>query len=194
MHLTQAYDSYIIIAWSGETGMKAIWRMVLTVFMGLVLTVGMASHVIARQQTKSVQQQLIGTWHLVYAITTLPDGTKREGFGGNTQGILMLDRKGNFSIQLMGDARRKFASNSRLQGTPEENKGVAMGSIAYYGTLSIDDATHTVTLHVANNSFSNWDGTDQKRIITKLAGDDLTWSDPATSMGGTSVNIWKRTK
>jgi len=166
--------------------------MALAAFLGFALTVGMASHVIAQQQTKSVMQQLVGTWQLVYAITTLSDGTKREGFGGNTQGIFMLDGKGNFSIQLMGDARRKFASNSRLQGTPDENKGVAMGSIAYYGTLSIEDATNTVTLHVVRNSFSNWDGTDQKRIITKLAGDDLTWSDPATSMGGASVNVWKR--
>jgi ABC-type uncharacterized transport system substrate-binding protein len=34
----------------------------------------------------------------------------------------------------------KFGSNNRMSGTPEENKAIVQGSIAYFGTYSIDEA------------------------------------------------------
>ncbi len=174
--------------------MKAICRMALAAFMGLALTVGMASHGIAQHQTKSVKQQLVGTWLLVSDVATRPDGTRFEPFGDNPKGILMFDRMGNFSIQYSGDARRKVASNNRLEGTPEENKANSVGTQAYYGTYSVDAAGRTLTFHVERNSFPNWDNIDLKRTIT-LAGDELKWSIPRLSTGGgTAENVWKRAK
>jgi len=93
--------------------------------MGFALTVAIASHSIAQQQ------QLIGTWLLVSEITEFPDGKRLEGFGGNQKGILIFDRTGHYSSQLTGASRIKFAS-TRLQGTPEENKGVSAGSLAHF--------------------------------------------------------------
>ncbi len=174
--------------------MKAIYRMVHAAFMGLALAVGMASPGIAQQQTDSVKQQLVGTWFLVSDVATRSDGTPFEPFGDNPKGILMLDRMGNFSIQYSGDARRKVASNNRLQGTCEEDKANAKGTQAVYGTYSVDAAGRTLTFHVERNSFPNWDNTDLKRTIT-LAGDELKWSIPQLSTGGgTAENIWKRAK
>lgn len=174
--------------------MKAIYRMALAAFMGLALTVGMASPGIAQQRTDSVKQQLVGTWLLVSDVAKRPDGTEFEPFGGNTKGILMFDRTGRFSIQYSGDARRKVASNNRLEGTPEENKANSVGTQAYYGTYSVDAAGRTLTFHVERNSFPNWDNTDLERTIT-LAGDELKWSIPQLSTGGgTAENVWRRAK
>jgi hypothetical protein len=167
--------------------------MALTAVVGFVLTVGMASHGNAQQPTRSVGQQLVGTWLFVSEVATRPDGTRYEPFGGNTKGILMLDSTGHFSQQLMGDARRKFASNNRLEGTPEENKSIPAGTLAYCGTYSVDAAGRTLTFHVERSSLPNWDGTDQKRTIA-LAGDELKWSSPAASGGGMADLVWHRAK
>src|SRR4051795_6278309 len=104
----------------------------------------------------SLMDQLAGTWSLVSNVNKRPDGSSYEAFGGGTRGLLMFDRDGHFSLQLMGDARRKFASNNRLEGSPEENKGVAQGSLAYFGTYAASDADHVLTLKVDRSSYPNW--------------------------------------
>jgi hypothetical protein len=167
--------------------------MALAAFMGLALTVGIASHGIAQQQAESVKQQLVGTWFLVSDVATRPDGTRFEPFGDNPKGILMFDSMGYFSAQYSGDARRKVAANNRLEGTPEEDKANAKGTQAYYGTYSVDAAGHTLTFHVERNSYPNWDNIDLKRTIT-FAGDELTTTIPSISTGGSAVNVWKRAK
>jgi hypothetical protein len=143
--------------------MRVICRIALAAFIGFVLTVAIASHGTAQHQ------QLVGTWLLVSEITVFPDGKRLEGFGGNQKGILIFDRTRHYSSQLTGASRIKFASN-RLQGTPEENKGVSAGSLAHFGTYSVDAAGTTLTCHVERSSFPNWDDTDQKWSIIKLAG------------------------
>jgi len=165
--------------------MTVIYRIALATFMGFALTVAIASHSIAQQQ------QLIGTWLLVSEITEFPDGKRLEGFGGNQKGILIFDRTGHYSSQLTGASRIKFAS-TRLQGTPEENKGVSAGSLAHFGTYSVDAAGTTLTFHVERSSFPNWDDTDQKWSIIKLAGNDLTLGVARTSSGGKAELVWKR--
>jgi len=88
-------------------------------------------------------------------------------------------------------SRIEFAS-TRLQGTPEENKGVSAGSLAHFGTYSVDAAGTTLTYHVERSSFPNWDDTDQKWSIIKLAGDDLTLGVARTSSGGKAELVWER--
>ena len=46
----------------------------------------------------------------------------------------------------------KFASNNRQAGTPEENKAFVQGSLAYFGTYSVDEAAKTVTVHIESCS------------------------------------------
>jgi hypothetical protein len=172
--------------------MPAFRRTAITALIGLVLGIGFATPGIAQQKTRT-ERQLIGTWILVSSSYTKPDGTKFEAFGGNTKGTIIFDRTGRFALQEMGDARRKFASNNRLDGTPDENKGIVAGLIAMYGTYSLDATGHTVTLHIERCSFPNWDGTDQNRAIT-LAGDSMKWGNPAASAGGTADLVWRRAK
>jgi hypothetical protein len=173
--------------------MSAFCKTALTAAITFALAAGFTSHAVAQQHTRSVKQQLVGTWVIVSNANTTPDGKPYEAFGGNTKGILMFDRAGHFSEVLMGDARRKFASNNRLQGTPDENKAAVAGELAIFGTYDVDATGNTLTMHVEDCSFPNWDGTDLKRTIT-LARDELKWSNLAASAGGTANLVWRRVK
>ena len=78
-------------------------------------------------------------------------------------------------------------------GTPEENNAIVHGSIAYYGTYTMNGTE--LVLNVEASSFPNWTGTDQKRTNVSLTADQLTYTNPAPSVGpGTpTILVWKRT-
>jgi hypothetical protein len=86
----------------------------------------------------------------------------------------------------------KFASNNRMQGTAEENKAIVQGSIAYFGTYSVVDKV--IIEKVEGSTWPSWIGTDQKRTITSLTGDDMTLANAANSVGGTGETTYKRVK
>jgi hypothetical protein len=86
----------------------------------------------------------------------------------------------------------KFASGDETKTTPEENKAVVEGSIAYFGTYTATDAT--IALHVERSSIPNLNGTDGKRIVTALSADEMTWTNPAPVRGGSINCANKRAK
>jgi hypothetical protein len=89
----------------------------------------------------------------------------------------------------------KFASNSRVKETAEENQAVVQGSIAYFGKYAVvDEKDQTVNLTMEGSTFPNWDGEVQKRIMT-VTGDELKLINPTPSIGGgTNYVVWKRIK
>ena len=136
------------------------------------------------------QKQLVGDWALVSAGAPNPD---IKPFGPN-DGFATFQPNGRFSLQLILSDLPKFASNNRAKGTPDENKAVVQGSISYFGTYSVNETDGTVTLHIERCSFPNWNGTDLKRIITSLTGEELKYTNPAASVGGAAELAWKRVK
>jgi hypothetical protein len=56
----------------------------------------------AVSQQKSLKEQLVGAWTLVSGDITAPDGTKRQPYGANPKGILILDAGGRYALD--GDA------------------------------------------------------------------------------------------
>jgi hypothetical protein len=88
---------------------------------------------------------------------------------------------------------QRFASNSRTEGTPEEYKAVVHGTIAHLGTYTVDEAGKTITFRIQAGTFPNWNGVEQKRPFT-LAGDELRWTTPAASGGGTGEVVLKRAR
>lgn len=143
---------------------------------------------------KSVEQQLVGTWHLVSAEWTGKDGQKLDPVEGDTKGILMLDPTGHFSFQLLSDARHRHKLKWKPEGTLEEPKGVATRVVACFGTYSVkkDDGGDALIFHVKGHSLPGMEGKDLKRTIIKLAGNELTDSNPETSWGARSVIKWER--
>jgi hypothetical protein len=115
-----------------------------------------------------------------------------EAFGPNPNGNLIFDANGRFSLQLMRADLKKVAANKRDKGTPEENTAIVHGSISYYGTYSMSGTE--LVFHIDTRSFPNWSGTDQKRPNVVLTADQLTYTDPAPSVGtaAATILVWKR--
>jgi Lipocalin-like domain len=159
----------------------------------LCLTV--AAGAAGQQPGKSAKEQFAGTWTLVSIHYVHPDGTKVEPFGPNAKGMLVFDATGRFGTQIMAADRPKFASNNRMLGTPEEFKAVAQGVVAYFGTYSVSDADHIVTLHIERSSFLNWDGTDQKRSFS-FTDDELRYRAASSTANPAEAAqlVWKRAR
>ena len=153
-------------------------------FLGVVLSAG--------EVCAQAAKDLAGTWTLV-SIVNEQGGNRTDPFGPNPKGILAVDANGRYVIAIARAGLPKVASNNRTTATPEENKAVVGGSIAHFGTLSVNAADKTITLKIETATFPNWDGTEQKRAFT-LTGDKLQWMVPAASGGGTSTTVWERAK
>jgi Lipocalin-like domain len=148
------------------------------------------------EQAKSLRQELVGTWDLVETYSERADGSRFGAFGPNPGGRYMLDASGNFSYMIYGSGRPKFASNNRLEGTPEEYKAAGQGVIAFYGKYAVDEPTHIVTWHVERCTFPNWEGSDRKTTVT-VVGDEMSFTaDPIPSASGPYVPHlrWTRAK
>jgi hypothetical protein len=147
--------------------------------LGLVISINSAV-----AQTKSLKDQLVGSWTLVSA----------EPYGTNPKGSYMFDASGHFSAILMRSDLPKYTSNSRTQATPAEYKGTVDGSIAYFGTYTVSGTD--LDLHIEGSTFPNWAGTIQKRTNVTVAGDELKYNVPAPSDGRPTAapTVWKRVK
>ena len=134
-------------------------------------------------QQKSLKEQLVGTWRLVSVDNVRDDGSKIELFGPNPKGILIYTSDGYFALVNTRSDPPKLASNSR---DPEEYKGVVQGSIAYFGTYSVNEADNVITAQIEGSTFANMiAGPNQKRIITSLTVDELKFTNLASTSGAT---------
>ncbi len=160
--------------------------------LGIVLRTGQAS---PQQWPAAAQQQFIGTWSLVSIHYVEKGGRKIEPFGPDAKGMLYFDAGGRFATQIMAINRPRFASNNRMIGTPEENKAVSQGVVAYFGTYTLDEANHVVTLHIEQSSFPNWNGTDQQRSFA-FAGDELRYTAASSTANPaeSAELVWKRAR
>jgi hypothetical protein len=98
--------------------------------------------------------------------------------------------------------RPKFKVNSRLAGTPEENKAAVLRTIATFGTWSVDESNNNLIMHIEGSIFPNQEGMDISRWVyvyqadgnspgDQLA-DKLEVANPLTGTLGVTVNLWKR--
>ena len=87
----------------------------------------------------------------------------------------------------------KFASSNRATGSADENKAVVGGSLTHFGTYVVNEADKSLTYRIESATFPNWDKTDQKRSFV-ITGDELKYTVPAGSAGGTGTVTWKRAK
>ncbi len=141
-------------------------------------------------QQPSLKQQLVGTWTLVSWEQKTGDVTKIQRYGARPAGVAFFDAGGRYIISVMRSDRPKYAGNALWQGTAEENKATADGTITYFGTYSISEADSSIAIHIEGSSFPNWNGSDQKRFVA-IAGDQLTLT--VRPPNGEIVDvIWKR--
>jgi hypothetical protein len=155
-------------------------------FVGVAL---LSSNAIAQQKT--LQEQLVGAWTYVSVDTVNPDGSRLPMYGPNPQGLVIFDGNGHYALVNARSGLPKFASNNRMDGTLEEYKAVVQGSISHFGRYTVNEADKTITFHIETSSFPNWDGVVQKRPFS-LIGDQLKWTTPSASGGGSGEVILKR--
>jgi hypothetical protein len=143
-------------------------------------------------QEKSLKEQLVGTWIYVSSTTTWADGRKTAD--ANLKAIVIYASDGHFAFVSVRADLPKLANPNRALATAEEAKAVVAGSIAYFGTYSINEADKVLTANVEASTYANLLGTDQKRIITSLTADELKFTNPRTANGRTLEFVWKRAK
>ena len=146
----------------------------------------------ALPQQNSLKEQLIGTWAYVSSTARLRDGSPL--WGANPKGLFILTDNGHFSWQIFRSDRPKFASNDRLHATADEYTATMQGSLAYFGTYSINEADKTISFKTEGSTFPNSEGEVLKRIITNLTADELIYTNPATTTGARIEAVWKRVK
>ncbi len=135
--------------------------------------------------------RLIGTWTLVSETAHQGDKTTQP-LGPNPLGMMMFDRGGRFMMFIARPGLPKFAAGKRDAGTPEENKAVLAGELAFFGTYSVNEADQVLILHPEASTFPNWNGADQKRFLT-FAGDQQIWTNRTPAIGAEVVEVvWRR--
>jgi Lipocalin-like domain len=139
---------------------------------------------------QSDKERLIGSWTLI-SLTAGEGAAQTMPYGPNPKGTMMVDGNGRFSITVVRSDLPGFASDNRMSGTPEENAAVVHGSIAYFGTYSIDETTHVITVDVEASTFPNFSGGRQTRILS-FNGDEVTYLNPTPSMGGGPAKVTYR--
>ena len=92
----------------------------------------------ALQAVAQSAKELVGTWTLV-SITLEQNGKKTDFYGPNPQGQVTYAPNGRVSLIIARSDLPQFASKNRKAGTPEENKAVVQGSIAYFGMSSVNE-------------------------------------------------------
>jgi hypothetical protein len=158
----------------------------------IVLGVAVLSSAAFGQQNPS-KEQLMGAWDLVSIDSVRADGSRLTAFGDNPNGIAFFDGTGHYIITVMRSDRAKYAANDRTQGNAEENKATAQGAFTYFGTYTVSEPEHTISIYVVGSSFPNWNGTNQKRTFA-VSGDELKLTNPVASTGGTTEVVWKRAR
>ena len=112
--------------------------------------------------------------------------------GSDPKGLLIFTNNGRFAWHLTRPGLPKYASNDRQKGTPEEYAATVQGNLSYFGTYAVSEADNTLILHIEGSSFPNWEGVDQKRLVT-LTGNELKITNPTPAIGGTTAHVlWKR--
>jgi hypothetical protein len=149
----------------------------------------------ANAQGKSLKEQLTGTWHFVIAEVTAPDGKKSFPFGPKPRGMVIFTPQGDFMQIHIASEVPKIANGNRLNATPEEYAGIMRGTIAQFGTYTVNEEKRTFTMKFAASTFPNWEGIEQMRNIDKLTAEEMINTNPQVGAGrGSAYNLYKRTR
>jgi len=137
-------------------------------------------------------QDIVGTWALVSSVAQ-QGGSKVESFGPNPIGTLVFGSDGHYALVFLRRDLPKVVSNNRMSQTADESRAIAQGSIAHFGTYSVNAADKTLVLRIESSTFPNWSGIEQRRPFS-LSGDELTYNNPVGSMGLPTQIVLRRVK
>ena len=160
----------------------------------LAIVITLASVIVpAHAQQKPIKEEIVGAWSLVAVTADLANGTSAEPFGANPKGTIIFTPDGHFALFQSRSELPKIASNDRAKATAEEAAAIVGGSIAYYGTYTVNEAEKSLSVALEGATFANLlGGPAQKRLITSLSASELKFANPRTPSGMTLQTVWKR--
>jgi len=59
---------------------------------------------------------------------------------------------GHFSIMYARPDLPKIASNDPMKPTPEEANAITLGSVAYFGTYTVDEGSKTISFRIESST------------------------------------------
>lgn len=152
----------------------------------------------AGQSKTPTSDQLIGAWRLVSIETVRPNGEViYPYYGKQPQGLIMYDRGGWMSVQIVSDPAPTLPSASSresvLSASPADKSKAFDGYYAYFGTWTFDAANSTVTHHIQQSLTPGERGEDAVRHFV-LDGDRLILTAKTHEMGEDHERklVWQR--
>lgn len=133
---------------------------------------------------------IVGTWRLV-KFEDVEDGKTIHRFGEKPRGLFIYTADGHVAIQIAHPANPNCLAPSKKSGpgkkddlelpacTPAQMQALLDGTVAYWGTYSIDKDAGEVIHHVKSDLSNGYIGTDQRRQFV-LTGDRLEIGDGKT--------------
>ena len=123
------------------------------------------------QQDASGLNGLVGAWRLVSVETIRPNGEVIYPFyGKHPEGLLIYDRSGWMSVQIVSDPKPTVPISSSREGflaaTPDEKVAAVNGYYAYFGPWTVDPLGKTVTHHIKQSLYPGERGDDGLRQMT----------------------------
>jgi hypothetical protein len=160
--------------------------------LALALTAGAA----VAQPATTLRDKLVGTWDFVIAEITAADGKKSFPFGERPKGMLIFTADGHFSQVHVSGGLPRIASNNRLSGTDADNKAIVQGTLALFGTYTVDEQKKTLTFNIQASTYPHAEGTSQTRTIDKLTADEFRNTNPGAARDGPALaaNYYIRAK
>jgi len=148
------------------------------------------------QPAKSMREQIVGTWDFVIAEITAANGSKTLPFGDKPKGQLIFTADGHFSQVHVSSGLPRIASNNRLAGTDADNRAIVQGTLALFGTYTVDEAKKTLTFNITASTYPNQEGTSQTRTIDRLTETEFRNTNPGAARDGPALaaNVYTRAK
>jgi hypothetical protein len=133
-------------------------------------------------------------WTLASNEVTAPNGTKRQDFGANPKGILILDAGGRYALVQGRPDRPKFTAGNNVRiDTPAAEFGEAARAFAAnFGTWSVNEADKTLIRRYEAALIPNAEGSETK-VTVSLTGDELKLSG-ADAVGLRTDAVYRRAK
>src|SRR5436305_5518047 len=113
-------------------------------------------------QQPSLKEQLVGSWTAVSLVQANKDGSNLQRFGAHLKGVTVFDADGRFFVMFARSNLPNIASRDPMRTTPAESKAIMEGSIAYFGTYSVDEANKRITLRIEASTLPNQVGSEQR--------------------------------
>jgi hypothetical protein len=140
------------------------------------------------------EEKFYGAWRLVSYEFRDDECNISHPFGEDTLGLIMYDRSGMMSVQIIRHDRPLFPSEDMFGAASETVKAAFEGLNTYYGPFEVDSHTGTVTHHVQGASMPNRTGSTQVRHYEFTDGLLILKTPPRLLDGKmlTGVLVWKK--